>query len=154
MDKMKFEVACKAKELAKRVHYGQTDIGGTDLFSGHLTNVVEKLKKVTDEDYIYAVGWLHDVLEDSTLTDRDLLKELFPLEVIAAVKAITKNEDEPYDDYLKRVKANDLARIVKIADLTHNSDLTRLNRIPKARDLNRLEKYQSSIEFLKEELND
>lgn len=140
----------QAKLLAERAHKEQLDIGGTDYFSGHLTTVVEIIKKFTNDDYIVSVGWLHDILEDTKVTEQDLL-EKFPIEIVEAVCAITKRDSEDYNVYLERVKSNEIARTVKIADLKHNSDLTRLNRTIKSRDTKRAVKYTNAIKYLSDE---
>lgn len=144
--------AIQAEILAKYFHKDQVDIGGTDYFSGHITNVVKQLKKTTDDDNIITVAFLHDILEDTEVNEEDLLGN-FPTEIVEAVIAITKN-DESYDNYLKRVKSNNLARIVKLADLQDNSDLSRLNRPQKTRDYIRLEKYNNAIKYLSDEKGD
>ncbi|MEC3250255.1 GTP pyrophosphokinase [Bacillus cereus] len=66
-----------------------------------------------------------------------------------AVQVLTKEKYTPYFEYLSRVKENSLARTVKLADLKHNSDRSRLARITD-KDLKRLEKYRKAIQFLEE----
>jgi len=73
---------------------------------------------------IRAIAWLHDVIEDSDYTLDHLRDEGFPEEIIDAVDALTKREDEDYVDYLQRVSDDMYATRVKIADIKHNlSDL-------------------------------
>ena len=69
---------------------------------------------------LQAVAWLHDVLEDTNVTRKDLEAAEFPTEVIEAVVAITRNDGETYLDYIQRCKRNPLARMVKIADIRDN----------------------------------
>lgn len=70
------------------------------------------------------VALLHDVCEDSTITIEDLEQIGFSKEVIDAVIAITKNQNEFYEDYIERVRKNKIALSVKLADLEHNIDRT------------------------------
>ena len=56
----------------------------------------------------------------------DDLREIFPPEVTDAVDVLTHRNDESYDDYIRRIKANPIARKVKLADLAHNMDITRI----------------------------
>jgi len=70
-----------------------------------------------------------------------------PTAVIDAVCVLTKNRNEDYFSYLEKVKHNPIARKVKLADLQHNSDLTRLNHLEK-KDMDRLIKYKKAQEFL------
>ena len=76
-----------------------------------------------------SVALLHDVVEDSDWTLEDLRKEGLPEEVVQAVGIITKKRNENYEEYILRVKQNPLARQVKLADLKHNSDLSRLANV-------------------------
>lgn len=93
------------------------------------------------------VALLHDVVEDAHFTLKELAYCGFSEEIVEAVDAITKRKGEEYNDYLIRVKANPIARKVKIADLVHNSDLSRLNVVHEV-DLVRVKKYQEALEFL------
>ena len=94
-----------------------------------------------------ATALLHDVLEDSAYTVADLKDQGLPLSVIKAVSLLTKPRNKSYQEYLEQIKENELARRVKLADLKHNSDLSRLKTIS-AQDRQRLEKYQSAMVFL------
>ena len=70
-----------------------------------------------------------------------------PTAVIDVVCVLTKNRNEDYFSYLEKVKHNPISRKVKLADLQHNSDLTRLNHLEK-KDMDRLIKYKKAQEFL------
>jgi hypothetical protein len=87
-------------------------------------------------------------VEDTDITLADLSKFFEPV-IIEAVDAITKQNGISYDAYLSRVKKKPLAREVKIQDLMHNSDLSRLNEVTEE-DLKRVEKYKKSIAYLKD----
>lgn len=86
------------------------------------------------------VGALHDLIEDTQLRLVDLINEGFSEEIIDAVHALTKLENEDYDHYLQRVKKNNLAVRVKLNDLTDNMDIRRLKEITDE-DVIRLRKY-------------
>ena len=86
------------------------------------------------------VGVLHDLIEDTQLRLIDLINEGFSEEIIDAVHALTKLENEDYDHYLQRVKKNNLAVRVKLNDLTENMDIRRLKEITDE-DVIRLRKY-------------
>jgi hypothetical protein len=73
-----------------------------------------------EQPELQAVAWLHDVLEDSATTPADLEHEGIPARVIAAVMAISRRSQEDYAAFIQRVKANDLAREIKIADMLDN----------------------------------
>ena len=71
----------------------------------------------------------------------------FPKEVTDAVKLLTHDLDVDYMDYISKIKENEIAKKVKIADLTHNSDSTRLIKITDV-DRERFEKYKKALEYL------
>ena len=99
----------------------------------------------TDEEK--AVAYLHDVIEDISLTLLDLEMFGFSKNIIEAVDILTKKKGQDYQSYLNLVKTNELARVLKLADLRHNSDLTRLTKVTE-KDIERKEKYQKAINFL------
>ena len=90
---------------------------------------------------------LHDVVEDTKWTLKELEAEGFPTGVLEAVRLLTREKDVPYMAYIERLSGNQIARKVKLADLEHNSDLTRLIEVTE-RDLRRQEKYFFAKEFL------
>lgn len=134
--------ADKAHEIARKAHFGQVDKAGVEYIK-HPETVASFV--VTDEEK--AVAYLHDVLEDTEMTLEDLRDYGFPEEVLAAIDILTKKKGQEYQDYLVIVKNNELARVVKLADLRHNSDLTRLSQVT-PKDLNRCKKYQDAINYL------
>ena len=77
----------------------------------------------------------------------DLIKEGFPEDIIDALRLLTHDDSVPYMEYVKRIKSNSLATEVKLADLKHNSDLTRL-KVVDEKAKRRVEKYKKAIELL------
>ena len=140
---MKQSQSEKAYEIAKKAHLGQIDKAGEDYIKHP-----EKVASFVNSDEEKAVAYLHDVIEDTELTLEDLREYGFSEEVLKAVDVITKKKGQDYQTYLNSVKENKLARVVKLADLRHNSDLTRLINITE-KDIERKEKYQKAIDFLK-----
>lgn len=129
--------------MATQLHANQLDKAGKP-YVQHLKAVVENLVAPTDE--MLAVAWLHDSVEDTNIT-LDEIRYEFGQEITEAIEAISKRPNEDYQHYLIRVKQNPLARAVKIADLTHNSDLSRLPVIQE-KDLKRQRKYLLAKQFL------
>ena len=136
-------LSIRAELFAKSIHHNQIDKAGK-LYAEHLQAVVNNLVEPTEE--MIAVAWLHDSVEDTEITPNDLSRYFGDI-VSDAVSAITKVKGESYDKYLSRVKANPIARLVKIADLTHNMDLSRLLVVTE-KDLARKEKYVKAKAFL------
>ena len=130
-----------AKTLAAYAHQGQTDKAGRDYIL-HPMAVADQMD--TDEEKTVAL--LHDILEDTSVTEATL-KNLFGPEIADAVSALTRRPDETYDDYIRRLGKNSLARRVKLADLRHNMDLSRLPVVTD-QDLQRAEKYRRAYRWL------
>lgn len=111
--------AQKARILANKAHASQTRRDGTTPYIWHVAAVARQMMYLGDEK-AQAVAWLHDTLEDTTVTSDDLRSEGFSEEVITAVELLTKKEGEFYSNYIARIKSNGLARKVKIADMLAN----------------------------------
>ena len=133
----------RAIEIATEAHRGQVDKAGNDYIQ-HPLRVMEA-GKTTDEKI---VGVLHDVVEDTNWTFGDIAAEGFSSEVIEALKCVTKlSEDEPYNEFIERVKVNPLAIAVKLNDLTDNMDIRRLDELTE-KDFKRLQKYHKAYRQL------
>lgn len=147
------ELLNKAKELAKQQFASRTDKAGVDYYEGHLSSVAALVD--TEEEKI--VAFLHDILEDTDYPESKL-REQFGDRIVDAVLMVTHkghlNEDG-YLQYIRKLKdsGNELAIAVKIADLTNNSDYTRLGASSpdelSDKDRRRWEKYQKSLEILR-----
>lgn len=134
----------KAMKIAFEAHKNQTDKTGLP-YIFHPFHLAEQM---TDEATACA-ALLHDVVEDTPITFEQLEKEGFPGEVLDALRLLTHDEAVPYMDYVKQIKTNPIAAKVKLADLMHNSDLTRLDVVGE-RALRRTEKYKKAIDLLME----
>lgn len=134
-----------ARVLCHKYHEGQVDKGGNAYYL-HPEAVADMCN--TEKEKIVAL--LHDIVEDTDMNLTDLANCGFGTDIISAVDAITKRKGEPYSQYLERVKQNPIARVVKLADLWHNSQLNRLNRETTQEDIDRVVKYQHSILFLQD----
>lgn len=131
-----------ALSIARKTHEGQLDKAGVDYIE-HPIYVASQVD--TEEEK--AVALLHDVIEDSPVSAEELLQAGLPETVVTAVHVLTKKKEQDYQTYLETVKKNPLARVVKLADLKHNSDLSRLSSITE-KDRERLKKYKKAIDFL------
>ena len=101
-----------------------------------------------DSEESCVVALLHDVIEDSDIT-LEILSKYFDDDIIAALRVLTKKENDDYVMYIKRVKTNKLATKVKIKDLEHNRDLTRLDEVTD-KDRKRSMKYWEAIRYLED----
>jgi|TARA_B110000116_G_scaffold48312_1_gene40281 (p)ppGpp synthase/HD superfamily hydrolase len=133
----------RAIEIAVQAHKGASDKGGTPYIL-HSLAVMHNLD--TDDERI--VGVLHDVVEDTEWTFEKLLDEGFSVTVVNALRSVTKQVGgEDYFDFVQRAKQNPLGRKVKIADIRHNMDVTRI-KIISDKDMARLNKYKKALEIL------
>jgi (p)ppGpp synthase/HD superfamily hydrolase len=113
----------RAFVLAARAHAGQRDKAGLDYFTAHVYDVAERVGG--QPGYVEAVAYLHDVLEDTDVTEAEL-RALFPEHVVDAVVALTRAAGEGPDDYYRRVRGNAVALLVKMADIESNADPQRM----------------------------
>lgn len=101
----------------------------------------------SDDDEINSVAVMHDCVEDNVCTIDDLVKAGFTYSVINSINLLTHDKNIPYQDYIKALANNEMARKVKLADLKDNSDITRLKGLNK-KDFDRMEKYHIAYTYL------
>ncbi|MBP3890640.1 MAG: GTP pyrophosphokinase [Solobacterium sp.] len=135
----------KAIKIAFDAHEKQKDKAGLPYIL-HPIHLAEQMD--TEEEII--VAFLHDVVEDSSYTFEDLESFGFSKEVMDALKLLTHAESIPYRKYIEEIKTNPLARKVKLADLAHNSEISRIEN-PTQKDYERIQKYAEAIQVLQGE---
>lgn len=136
----------KAIALAVKLHDGQVDKGGRPYIL-HPLHVMMAMD--TEEEMIVAI--LHDVIEDKPELAPLFLNQLgLPTNIRDAIEVLTRQNEDTYSQYIEKIAWNDLARKVKMADLEHNSDLSRLPKPILMRDLKRQQKYKSHLHYLQE----
>ena len=138
----------KALKLCFEAHKNQVDKSGMP-YVFHPFHVAEQM---TDEATTI-VALLHDVVEDTDYTLEDLAAEGFGKDILEAVALMTHEDDVPYLDYVTKLKGNPIARAVKLADLAHNSDLSRIGEVDEE-TRERLEKYKKAMALLKGSIAD
>ena len=110
----------KALRMAYRAHSGQTDSCGVP-YIFHPFHLAEQMP----DEITVCIALLHDVVEDTGLTLEDLEQE-FPREVTETVRLLTHRPGTDYFEYVRAIRENPAAKLVKLADLAHNTDETRL----------------------------
>ena len=138
------EFTKKALRISFEAHKNQTDKSGMP-YVYHPFHLAEQMK----DEYSTCVALLHDVVEDSETSLNDLIEAGFPKEVTDAIALMTHDERVPYLEYVAEIKNNPIARVVKLADLRHNSDLSRLDKIDEKTN-ERVKKYEQAILLLLE----
>ena len=146
-------VQCAA-ELARELHKGQVDKAGVDYFTGHLTAVAQMGSTWQEQ----AMGYLHDASEDTPYSVEEVLNLLADklgtplsdtdrLELADALHLLDHHLAPDREIYIQRIKSNALAKAVKMHDLTHNMDLTRIPN-PAKKDYERIERYKKEYDYL------
>ena len=133
----------KALKISFDAHKNQVDKSGMP-YVYHPFHLAEQM----NDELSTCVALLHDVVEDTDITLDDLKSKGFPDAAIEALSLMTHNDDVPYLDYVRAMKDNPIARKVKLADLAHNSDLTRLDKVDD-KAIERVNKYKQAILILK-----
>jgi len=125
----------RAIAIAAAAHEGQVDKGGAPY-------ILHPLK------VMLRVNTLDDVVEDTRVSLEDLRQEGFSETVLAAIASVTRVAGESYEAFVERAALNPIGRVVKLADLEENSDLSRIAQ-PSWDDLERIEKYRRAIGVLR-----
>lgn len=133
-----------ALKLCFDAHKEQLDKSGLP-YVFHPFHIAEQMP---DEDCT-VVALLHDVIEDTEYRLENMRELGFSERILTALTLMTHDTDIPYLDYVRNLKSNSIARTVKLADLKHNSDLSRLSVVTD-KDLQRVEKYKIAIRLLEE----
>ncbi len=134
----------KALKLSFEAHKNQVDKTGLP-YVFHPFHLAEQM---TDE-VSCVCALLHDVIEDTSYTFDDLRAMGFPEEVISVLTLLTHDESVPYMEYVEKIKENPIAVRVKLADLAHNSDESRLDAVDEYA-MRRAEKYKRATALLSE----
>ncbi|MDE6678819.1 MAG: HD domain-containing protein [Ruminococcus sp.] len=139
------EMTNKAMRIAYEAHHGQYDVNGVP-YIFHPYHIAEQM---TDE-ITTCVALLHDVIEDTEVTFEQLEQE-FPEEVITALRLLTHNKNTDYFDYIEKIVSNPVARKVKLADIEHNSDISRItdkNAVPAEKLIYWKKKYSTARQII------
>lgn len=139
----------KALKLAYAAHQGQTDQSGIP-YIFHPYHLAELMP----DEITICTALLHDVVEDTDITIEDLEKD-FPKEVTEALSLLTRKKGTDYLEYIYSIRENHVARVVKLADVIHNLDETRIACCKDISDEKlkyRREKYKKARMILEEEI--
>lgn len=132
----------KASEIAKEAHKGMVDKGGAP-YIHHPEWVAEHVEETEGK----ILGWLHDVLEDTSVTEDNLRAAGFPERIILRLRRLTKKDGQKYSEYIRLVAKDRLTKKVKLADLENNRDISRIPE-PQEEDFKRLAKYGYASAYL------
>lgn len=139
---METNLLAKAIQLASTKHLTQLDKGGNPYIL-HPLRIMMRLR--TRDEELMQVAILHDVVEDTKTTWRELTECGFSERVISALKLLTRVPGQTEDDYINGLKDNLDALLVKREDLRDNSDITRMKGLTE-KDFQRVQKYMKSFD--------
>jgi hypothetical protein len=137
------ELTKKAMKIAYDAHHGQLDKGGLP-YVFHPWHLAEQM----DDEISTIAALLHDVVEDTDWTLEQLEAEGFPPESMEALGLLTHPEGQPYMEYVAGLRHNSVAVKVKLADLRHNSDFTRLSAVTAGQRARLEQKYAPAFALL------
>ena len=134
----------KALLVACQAHKGQQDCSGLP-YIFHPYHVAEQM----NDEFTTCIALLHDVMEDTDVTEEELAKQ-FPEEVIEVLRLLTHDHAISYTDYIRKLSKNPAAKAVKLADIAHNMDESRVSGtdVPKERLQHWHRKYTEALKIL------
>ena len=136
----------KAIAIASNAFVDVKDKGGSPYIL-HCLHVMNAVKDLGEQAMI--VGVMHDVIEDTTWTSESLIGQGFDERTVKLIEMVTHRNNESYEDFVKRASMNPISRAVKMADLHHNSDITRMKGLEE-KDHQRIAKYFKAYAYLQE----
>lgn len=146
-------LVARARQFAILAHLGQKDKLGAPYYEHPeaVARIVrERHANDPEIDLLEAVAWLHDVIEDcGGLRAAISLIDNFPSYVVTLVITLTHLPDETNEEYWARVRRHRVARLVKLADISHNTDPERLAKLDEATRDRLVKKYSRALEALK-----
>jgi len=132
-----------AFEIAKKSFNGKTDKGESP-YINHLLRVAKIFK---DDDFLYTIALLHDLLEDCKEWNEISLSCLFSENIVKTIVLLTRKKGQSYEDYIEQISTSSWATQIKRADLKDNLDISRLKEVT-AKDIERLNKYINALKKL------
>lgn len=136
-----------AASVAHHAHVGQLDKIGTNYFTGHVQPVANMVRDLAGTETQVAAAFLHDVVEDTDWTLDDLAG-WFPDDVVQIVDALTRRENESYEDFISRVVMYRPAVLVKLCDVMVNLSPHRLQYVERFTRDRLVEKYSKALPVL------
>ncbi|MDG4866007.1 HD domain-containing protein [Streptomyces sp. T-3] len=137
----------EVEAIAREAHAAQTDKAGRP-YTEHLQAVADGTRARGGDEEQIAAAWLHDSIEDAALSEQWLTDAALSQRTKDIVRALTKREGETLAAYTQRILATDGARLVKAADIAHNSDPARRARLDEATQRRLADKYARTRQLL------
>lgn len=139
MNKLALAISIVAKAFENKL-----DKGGNPYIL-HCLWVMNGVRHLGEDAMITAI--LHDLIEDTEWIFSQLTELGFSDKIIGDLHLLTHNKETPYDEYIKAISVSKIATAIKLKDLEHNSNITRIKGLRK-KDIDRLEKYHRAYVYL------
>jgi (p)ppGpp synthase/HD superfamily hydrolase len=110
-----------AADVARRAHDRHCDKAGMPYFSTHVEDVRRRVAAAGGDEQMQIAALLHDVLEDTAVSEPDLQQQGVPEEALRSWRLLTKRDGVDTGTYLADIRAHEPARQVKLADLASNT---------------------------------
>lgn len=141
----------KAADIAEQWHDGQAHGFGEDsYFNMHLVPIAGIVRRLGYGAIYVACGLLHDIKEDTSITDDQLEDEGMPLNLIYSTNLLAKT-GELHRIYLNKILSDKVATVGKFADSSFNFAWTILNSptVPDSKFNSRALEYSHNITVLR-----
>jgi hypothetical protein len=138
-----------ARRLATHAHRGQTEWGGNP-FIDHPTRIAAALTAAGQPCDVVAAGWLHDTVEDTSLTILDL-RVLIGADVADTVSVVTRTDDQTYMQFTDASSVVPKPTVVKIADVNDHLEPGRIVILAsplKAKAISMSTRYKKALKVL------
>jgi len=113
------ELIRRAEDFAIMVHVGQVDDDGKNYFLAHIVEVISMIKIISDDPEVIAAAYLHDTIEDTSVTYEDLVRE-FGRRVANLVMEVThEGQADEHGYYFPRLKTAE-GIMIKLCDRASN----------------------------------
>lgn len=136
----------KTLKIIEEAFKNKVDKGGAPYIK-HLLQVAENTKLFTKDKEVYTIALLHDLLEDSKEWNEEKLRNIYSKRIVDTCLLLTHKKEISYEKYINLLSKNRDALIVKLSDLKHNLDITRLKKI-NSKDIEKIKKYHNTYQKL------
>lgn len=132
-----------AFQIAKIAFEGKVDKGGNP----YIEHLIRVANHFIDDDFLYPIAILHDLLEDCPEWNEKSLSCLFKENIVKTIVTLTRKPKQDYFDYINEINQSSWATKIKKKDLKDNLDVSRLSDVNE-KDIERLNKYIKALKIL------
>ena len=139
-----FRSLADAIALAEFAHRNQLDKAGLP-YIDHPRRVLAKVQAQGALPFVQIAAILHDVVEDTPFTCRILLDLGFSEAAVEVIDLMTRKAEVPDEEYYERIRQNSGALMLKLADISDNTEPWRLSYLPEPTQVRLRSKYEKAL---------